>query len=97
MIFMKWSESLLFFVFVLILFVMVLPAFAEEATINLPSLNPSPSIEVSPTGLPQMETGEQLPLFDNPNQNIYKDPQGKFTITFPQGTTQGPRDRKSVV
>jgi len=73
---------------VLLFFLLVIPANADDSTVSLPPLNPSPMIESAPGGLPQMETGEQLPSFDQPNVNVFKDPQGKYTITFPQGTTQ---------
>ncbi|QPM68050.1 hypothetical protein [Atribacter laminatus] len=78
----------------LLFFLIVIPANADDATVSLPPLNPSPLIESAPGGLPQMEAGEQLPSFDQPNINVFKDPQGKYTITFPQGTTQqqGPDD-----
>lgn len=73
---------------VLLFSLIVVPANADDSTVSLPPLNPSPMIESAPGGLPQMETGEQLPSFDQPNVNVFKDPQGKYTITFPQGTTQ---------
>lgn len=86
--FFKKSWILFLFVFAMALIFMVFPAVAEESTVSLPSLNPLPSVEVAPTGLPQLETGEQLPTFDNPNVNEFRDPYGKYIITFPQGTTQ---------
>lgn len=72
----------------LIFFLVVLPGNASNSTVILPPLNPSPLIESTPGGLPQMETGDQLPLFNQPNINVFKDPSGKYIITFPQGTTQ---------
>jgi len=88
MLFLKIFHNLIFLFTVSLLFLMVFPAIAEESTVSLPPLNPSPSIEAAPTGLPQMETGQQLPSFDQPNINVFKDPQGKYVITFPRGTTQ---------
>ncbi len=86
----KRMGYLLFTVMLLISMILIFPVFAEEATITLPSLNPTPTPALTtPTGLPQMETGEQLPSFDNPNINVYRDSMGKFTITFPQGSTLG--------
>jgi hypothetical protein len=83
MLYLKSSRNWLISFTALLFFLIVIPANADDSTISLPPLNPSPLIESAPDGLPQMETGEQLPSFDQPNINVFKDHQGKYTITFP--------------
>jgi hypothetical protein len=97
MLYLRSSRNWLISFTALLFFLIVIPANANDSTISLPPLNPSPLIESAPGGLPQMETGEQLPSFDQPNINVFKDPQGKYTITFPQGTTQQPGPDDDIV